>query len=586
MTPGPTRTATPTPKTDVFERVYIGDPPPDNPYIDMDIRTGYDVPCSAPECYSTLGGYFTNDWRALMTETPNLPFEKMCTVEGYQLTFQTDIPAYAEIVSATVTVYISETQGILTVGDWWFQQNNVVWTNVGTGWQTSPDLKNYIQEQVNQMQLDQSYNEVTRVFTQIGVSIAGDVGRGAKGCTREAGYSPVLRVTWRPRQIPTATPTADPSAPTSIPTNTPTRHPALSTFTPTPTPTNTPTVPQIMPNPGFESTYLNQWDTCYLIGNCGLTNREAHTGYGSYYLYKGYYAPFSVYQPLDVVGNTTYTFSFWHKGSPVDCIIRDSTWQGIITSVQVAAANDWMQETLTVSNPSGNTQVFVVFESSEATPVYLDDLAFSPPAGSTPTPVPTPTNTATPTNTPTPTNTATPTLVAGSSTLQVSGVARDGYDDGTNVYQLDYRVKLGQAITDQTALFMFNASSAPPVPVKTANLQVYVTQTVGLGWSVDIYGQAADKCVNLTPPNEKPSDSARVKTSTHVTWNMPSGTGWKTSPDISPVRQEIFDRAGYNSQLCLILVDNQSKQNVFQSVWAYDAGSTYAAKLTYSWSNQ
>ena len=161
---------------------------------------------------------------------------------------------------------------------------------------------------------------------------------------------------------------------------------------------------------------------------------------------------------------------------------------------------------------------------------------------------------------------------------QISGSARDAYNDATTNYNNAGSVRMGQASVDLTAGYQFNAVGIPrDSTITTATLSVNVSTTQGSTWSLKLYGQAADSCSNFMTS----WPASRTLTAGNVAWSIPSGTGWKVSPDIAPLIQEVVTRTGWSSgnNLCLIVQDNQSAASTYQDAYAWDASSANAAKL-------
>ena len=168
---------------------------------------------------------------------------------------------------------------------------------------------------------------------------------------------------------------------------------------------------------------------------------------------------------------------------------------------------------------------------------------------------------------------------------QVNGNARDSYSAGTSNNPSAAFVRLGQgASADNTAGFQFASITLPKdATITTATLSANISATAGSGWSLKVYGEASDSCVNF----QTTWPSSRTLTAANVTWNIGSGTGWKTSPSIAAVIQEVVTRSGWASghNLCLIVQDNQSTANTYQDAYSYDASPANAAKLSVNYSD-
>lgn len=190
-------------------------------------------------------------------------------------------------------------------------------------------------------------------------------------------------------------------------------------------------------------------------------------------------------------------------------------------------------------------------------------------------------NTSTPTRTNTVTATATPTPRGNPSIKSIVAEYGDSFNVPSANRPLSETVRLGQSTNDQVGGFRFTGLGIDkPAASYTATLELYITATTGSGWSIRVYGEAADQCVNFTTS----WPASRTLTTASVVWAPSSGTGWKYSPDLGALVTEVITRAGWNdgNAICLIIVDNQAGANMVQAV-AYDAEPTKAGLLRVGW---
>jgi cell division septation protein DedD len=165
------------------------------------------------------------------------------------------------------------------------------------------------------------------------------------------------------------------------------------------------------------------------------------------------------------------------------------------------------------------------------------------------------------------------------SEYQVASGDADAYDNTATLYANPGYVRMGQGAFEVTSGFQFaGVGVAKDSAVAAATLSVYISTTTGSGWSLSLYAEAADSCANFAVS----WPASRTLTAASVTWAIGAGTGWKTSPDLAALIQEVVSRAGWagGNNLCIIVKDNQSSGNVYQDARAYDYYPTQAAKLS------
>lgn len=173
---------------------------------------------------------------------------------------------------------------------------------------------------------------------------------------------------------------------------------------------------------------------------------------------------------------------------------------------------------------------------------------------------------------------------AASGDYQISGSARDAHNTVSANLPTNSNVRMGQgAQGDITSGYQFAAIAiARGSAVISATLSVNVSAVQGSGWSLRIRAEAADDCINF----QTSWPASRTLTTAGVVWPIGAGTGWKTSPDISAVLQEVIIRPGWatGNDLCLIVQDNQESASTFQDAIAYDADPANAARLSAGYS--
>jgi hypothetical protein len=131
--------------------------------------------------------------------------------------------------------------------------------------------------------------------------------------------------------------------------------------------------------------------------------------------------------------------------------------------------------------------------------------------------------------------------------------------------------------------FIFDNVSIPHgATITSANISSYVFSTSFDDANVKIYGNDLDNANNFTTEADVTS---RICTTAYTSWVSNSlGTGWKTSPNISTVIQEIVDRASWTKGNSLgIIVKGNSNTSKYLYVYSYNNGAAYGAKLNVSY---
>lgn len=128
----------------------------------------------------------------------------------------------------------------------------------------------------------------------------------------------------------------------------------------------------------------------------------------------------------------------------------------------------------------------------------------------------------------------------------------------------------------------FTALNIPPgSAIDAATLEFNISSTSFDDPNCPIYAEAVDDAATFTTASN--DISGRTRTTASVTWSGTSlGTGWKTTPDISAVIQEVINRAGWTSGNDLnILMGFASGANV--RVLSYDNAPADAPILNITW---
>ena len=180
------------------------------------------------------------------------------------------------------------------------------------------------------------------------------------------------------------------------------------------------------------------------------------------------------------------------------------------------------------------------------------------------------------------------TLISGlpSVACQVSALNGDAYenDDDTNFERWGANINMYSHTVEASRVnggFVFtNVLAQQGLKISSAYITVYIPETGSYDdANVDILGNDVDDANNF---DVEADVTSRTRTTASVPWVQDSlGVGWKQSPDISAVVQEIVNRGGWASgnDLC-ILVDGKSDINKEFKSFSYDAGASLAARLS------
>lgn len=113
-------------------------------------------------------------------------------------------------------------------------------------------------------------------------------------------------------------------------------------------------------------------------------------------------------------------------------------------------------------------------------------------------------------------------------------------------------------------------------------LDLYLPSAANDDADVDIWAEATDDAATFSATSN--NISGRTATTAVVTWTASSlGTGWKSSPDIASIIQEIVSRPGWVSGNDIVIVLKGRSVNALRFE-AYDGGAgTYATlNITYT----
>ena len=138
----------------------------------------------------------------------------------------------------------------------------------------------------------------------------------------------------------------------------------------------------------------------------------------------------------------------------------------------------------------------------------------------------------------------------------------------------------------KNAGFRFENVTVPQgAVVSAANIQGAVTSIAVDDPELDIHAEAIDNSQNFS---DNPDVTSRARTTASVSWSARGlGTGYKTSPDIAAVVQEVLDRAGWVSGNAMtIIFKGHASGNVTLQVEEGDGGaSADGAILTIEYSS-
>ena len=176
-------------------------------------------------------------------------------------------------------------------------------------------------------------------------------------------------------------------------------------------------------------------------------------------------------------------------------------------------------------------------------------------------------------------------------TVQIDHWQFDAQELGTGTVEVTSNVLNANAATQYIGL-LFSAAALADLKgtmITSAYLELYFTSGSFDDPDVTLYGYDADYSTPFLGTTNEISNL--TPTAAGVVWSASFiGTGWKTSPDIKTVIQEIIDRPGwprtgapYPSTPCLPLVVKGNSSSSLMRVRSYDGDSTQAAKLVISY---
>lgn len=177
-----------------------------------------------------------------------------------------------------------------------------------------------------------------------------------------------------------------------------------------------------------------------------------------------------------------------------------------------------------------------------------------------------------------------------SNTFQLSSSAGDAQqaDDNTGFTSIGttilVRSEAGAARRTNAGLRFANINIPQGATITSAVLNVSITSTSVDSPYADIYANAVDNANDFT---SEASVNNRVRTSAAVLWNQVDvGTGYKPSPNIASVIQEIVNRSGWASGNSIaLLLDGKPDQTRVLSFRAFDGyGIAGSARLVINYS--
>ena len=118
--------------------------------------------------------------------------------------------------------------------------------------------------------------------------------------------------------------------------------------------------------------------------------------------------------------------------------------------------------------------------------------------------------------------------------------------------------------------------------IQTATMDLYLWNAGFDDVQCEIFGHDTDDAAEFASSAGTNDVVTRTQTSASVAWNDSAlgAAGWKTTPDISSVVQEIVDRGGWASGNDLALIfSSDNGSNVSAIFYSYDGDSSKAPKL-------
>lgn len=133
------------------------------------------------------------------------------------------------------------------------------------------------------------------------------------------------------------------------------------------------------------------------------------------------------------------------------------------------------------------------------------------------------------------------------------------------------------ATTDYVGMRFLNVTIAAGSTVSAATVDVYVPNLTYDDPDVDIYGEDADDAAAFTTAAN--NISSRTPTTATVAWTATGiSSGWKTTPDIASVVQEIVSRGGWVSGNDMAIIFKGRSTDALR--WeGYDGGTGNYATL-------
>lgn len=165
-------------------------------------------------------------------------------------------------------------------------------------------------------------------------------------------------------------------------------------------------------------------------------------------------------------------------------------------------------------------------------------------------------------------------------TVQVNASARDAQQNAGTV--TTNGVNLNANGSGQYAGFIFNGlADIDGMVIESAALQIYLGNSSYDSPDVTIRGSLTT--TNFAGTDSELSNRYNGGTTATVNWTASDiGTGWKSSPSLVDIIQEIADNGSFSDTLTLLVKGNGSSS--YLRVTAYDSDTSLAAKLVITYS--
>lgn len=169
--------------------------------------------------------------------------------------------------------------------------------------------------------------------------------------------------------------------------------------------------------------------------------------------------------------------------------------------------------------------------------------------------------------------------LGGTLVLQVASGLDDASEDTGGTVTTTATALVLTAGGHETATRFLDVSIPKGATIETATIEIYIPNTSFDDIDLDIYGHDSDDSPGITTDTN--DISSRSYTTATVNWAVASATaGWKTSPDIAAIIQEIVDRDGWASGGAITIIFDATGVASNLQFRSYDYRSDLAAKLT------